>query len=175
MNIVSEGIPRWKSGGILYRLFFICMVAVFYPFTAVIRICAPDSYIGRMAAKPLIKFINSVASFVTLLGKLVLPKRLVWWTLANSNFSHSSSSQWLRHLLNLLILWSDEDSSYILTLLDLVLNGYSFQYSNFVISIKLAVNQGILILLFVININFIAFCFFEFFWQSCYQEHFSTS
>ena len=70
MNIVSEGIPRWKSGGILYRLFFICMVAVFYPFTAVIRICAPESYVGRMAAKPLIKFINSVASFVTLLGKI---------------------------------------------------------------------------------------------------------
>ena len=68
MNIVSEGIPRWNSGGIVYRLAFICCVALMYPFTAAVRICAPDSYIGRMAAKPLIKFINSVASFVTLLG-----------------------------------------------------------------------------------------------------------
>ena len=34
-----------------------------------IRIVAPESYIGRMAVKPLIKFINSVASFITLLSK----------------------------------------------------------------------------------------------------------
>eukprot|EP00111_Clytia_hemisphaerica_P023283 TCONS_00068504-protein len=69
MHIVSEGIPGWKSGGIVYRLIFIALVALFYPFTAIIRILAPESYIGRMAVKPLIKFINSVASYITLLSE----------------------------------------------------------------------------------------------------------
>ena len=71
-SIVFDNIPKWRTSGLLYRTLYITITAVLFPVTSMMHILCPCSPIGKSARKPLIKFINGAASFVTLLALLAI-------------------------------------------------------------------------------------------------------
>ena len=68
-SIVFDNIPRWRTSTMKYKIFFIFMATLFYPITSFATIVAPCSSVGKLGKRPLMKFINVAASFITFLCK----------------------------------------------------------------------------------------------------------
>ena len=68
-SIVFDNIPRWRTSTMKYKIFFIVVASFCFPITSLASILAPCTTVGRLGKRPLMKFINVGASFITFLGK----------------------------------------------------------------------------------------------------------